>query len=166
MGFTHGGFPVTTVTPGAASAKGVVETLKVMDDTVKTHELGHRASCYVTTELGRRNVEAACEDLGGNLRYGLVQGIPNEVPFYRGRPVLVCAGLSDEQDETSIYAMDLTQFFFVATSGTSESFCVEEVHLPLQKSGVIGALQFVHGAVIALTDHAMTSSTITTTLSA
>lgn len=75
-----GGESRTAVTPGPASALGVLLSLKQTDDECQTGQLGNRASAYVTTALGRRNCEAAAEAVGSALEYRTCHTLPNPVP--------------------------------------------------------------------------------------
>lgn len=167
LGFHTPSFPKTVLDIRVGSTpKDVLATLKLLDDACTTHELGRRASFFVTTERGRRNCEAAQEASGFMAPPVMVQNVANTVPFYR-RPIIVSSGLYDDAKTKSapIYAVDSTQTFFLATSGTVETWCIGEEPLAFQESGKIGRLLYIHGALIALTNRAYIGASITTALS-
>jgi hypothetical protein len=168
LGFDNDAFPKTIIESGGTSPQDLKNTLKRMDDATRTHELGRRASCYVTTARGRRNCEAAQELQGHCVQYVVTQGVVNPVPTYRGRPIYVAYGLYDnvELQTAPIYAIDLSQTFFLATSGTTENWCVGEEPMAYQDSNNVGLLQYMHGSLVAVSNCAYVKSAVTTTLSA
>ena len=108
------------------------------------------------------------EQSGFPVNYDTVHGLFNEVPFYRGRPIVVSSGLADAvtANTSPIFAMDLTQVFFFATTGTPASLCIEEVPMPLQDTGSIGLMQYIHGALISLSRRAIVATDVDNSLSA
>ena len=158
----------TDVPPsGAVTAGGVLETLLKLDDACTSGSLGNRASCYVTTALGRRNIERAAQLTGFELSYGPTQGLSAEVPYYRGRPVIVASGLTNDggTNQAPIYAVDFSHVFIVASTGNRSDFCIESADMGLQDTGSRGALQWFHGACVVRHPTALVRSLITTTLS-
>jgi hypothetical protein len=167
LGVDTAGFP-RTVIPGlpGVTPVDVLATLRLIDDTVLTHELGRRASCFVTTPRGRQNIEAAMEQSGFAVVYDHAPGVPNPVPFYRGKPVLATQSLNQvAPDREPVFGYDGTQAGMFCTSGSPASMGIASAPMPLQNSGNVGELQYVHGAVVAMTDHAWVKSDITNTLS-
>jgi hypothetical protein len=168
LGFTAPTFPKTVIdVPPDPSPQGVLATLKLLDDACTTHELGRRATVFVTSERGRRNCEAAQEAMGLRVVYEMIQGVAQPVATYRGLRIIVSSGMTDDlvANTAPVYAVDFTQTFFLATSGTVETWCIGEEPLHFQESGSIGRLLYVHGAPIALTNRAYIAGSITTSLS-
>lgn len=167
LGADAAGFPRTDLPglPGVAPAD-VLATLRLIDDTVLTHELGRRASCFVTTPRGRQNIEAAMEQSGFAPVYDRAPGVPISVPFYRGKPILASQSLNPvAPDREPVFGYDATQGGMLCTSGSPATLGIANVPMEFQDTGSVGELQYVHGAVVAMTDHAWVKSDITNTLS-
>ena len=164
---SSGGGTRTDVAFIGNTAVQTLETLLVIDDACKTGELGGRATAYVTTARGRRNIEVAAYTLGVAPQYRLVHGLTTEVPFVRGRPVLVASGLVDDTGEgqAPVYAVDFTHVFIVATTGSPSDFCLETQGVPLQATANLGPYQWFHGACIVRHPAALVRSLVTLTLS-
>jgi len=166
LGYNAAGFPRTdVVVPPLVTPGSVLDTLKLINDEVTTHALGSRATCYITNPLGRRNIEAAAESLGLTLPTVRCPGLTAPVPTYRGTKILVTETLTGAPpDRAYVFAVDETQGFFLATSGTPVSRGIASLPMPYQDSGSVGRLQYVHGAMVAMTERAFVRSDITTTL--
>jgi hypothetical protein len=167
LGADAAGFPRTDI-PGlvGVTPADVLATLRLIDDNVLTHELGRRASCFVTTPRGRQNIEAAMEQSGFAPVYGPAPGVPIAVPFYRGKPIFATQSLNVvAPDREPVFGYDATQAGMLCTSGTPASMGIGSVPMQFQDTGSVGELQYVHGAVVAMTDHAWVKSDITNTLS-
>ena len=156
---------VPFIGPGAGQ---VLETLYRIDDTCASGPLGNRASAFVTTPHGRRNIIRAAQLNGFDLEYRLVHGLTTEVPYFAGRPVIATsADLTDPQNPNQIpvYAVDFSYVFIVATTGSSRSRGIEVRRMQLQTEGSVGFLKWFHGACLIRHPAALVRSLITVSLS-